>query len=54
MPEAAKAVAFHQDARPIQGNKTSKKFEPGKGAPIYCAFPKVTFGEALVEEYQPY
>ncbi len=54
MPETAKAIAFHQDAHPVQGNKTSKKLEPGKGAPIYCAFPKITFGEALVEEYQPY
>jgi len=54
MAEAAKAIVLHQDAHPIQGNKTSKKFEPGKGAPIYCAFPKVMFGEALVEEYQPY
>jgi hypothetical protein len=54
MPEAAKAVAFHQDAYPVQDKKMPKKFEPGKGAPIYCAFPKVTFGEALVEEYQPY
>ena len=54
MPETAKAIACHQETRPIQGKKTSKKFEPGKGAPIYCAFPRVTFGEALVEEYQPY
>ena len=54
MSETAKTIAFHQDARPIQGSKTSKKFDPGEGAPIYCAFPKVTFGEALVEEYQPY
>lgn len=54
MPETVKRIACHQDAHPIQGKKTSKKSEPGKAAPIYCAFPKVTFGEALVEEYQPY
>jgi hypothetical protein len=54
MSETAEGISFHQDAHPIQGKKTSKKFKPGKDAPIYCAFPKVTFGEALVEEYQPY
>lgn len=36
-----------------KGKKPSRK-GPKKGAPVYCAFPKVNFEEALIEEYQPY
>jgi hypothetical protein len=35
-------------------NASGKEPKTKKGAPVYCAFPKVNFEEALIEEYQPY
>ena len=54
MPLTVKGFFHHQDASLTDGKKAFKRIEPKKGAPVYCAFPKVTFEESLLEEYQPY
>lgn len=47
---------FRSSNPPFQGSKEKNVHGKGpkKGGPVYCAFPKVIFEEALLEEYQPY